>query len=148
MIIVRMRYKYDRQALTWVGDVGVLQQRYVARHVAGDADVSDLLQGTSRLPYRHRDQLRHIAVVVGSHGDGKPPQNHVWFHLQSGNRMQAGKRQNCHDQITETSILATESHFYLIQCDWALPSDCQKDVVSRFVILKMSEELDETCIVL
>lgn len=65
-------------------DIGILQESYVARHVAGDANVSDLLQGTSVLPHSNGDELRHIAVVIRGHGDGQTSQNHIWFHFQSG----------------------------------------------------------------
>lgn len=40
----------DRCPLTRVCDVGILQESYVARDIAGYADVSDLLQGTAVFP--------------------------------------------------------------------------------------------------
>lgn len=43
--------------------------------------------------------------------------------------------------------VSSRSHLYnLIQCERALPSDCQYDVVSPFVILLASWVLDETSI--
>lgn len=54
-----------------MGDVGILQEGYIACDITGDPDISDLLQRTPFLPNRNGDQLRHVAVVVGSYRDGQ-----------------------------------------------------------------------------
>lgn len=142
-----------------MGDVGILQESYVAGDIAGDADVPDLLQGTPVLPNSNRDQMRHVAVVIRGHSNGQTSQNHIWFHFQSEKRRVSTLKsfifiwtKNSIIQGSDTNdnqLRSLESQFRrpcLIQCERALPSDCQKDAVSPFVILQMSATLDDASI--
>lgn len=50
----------------------------------------------------------------------------------------------CDNQLQSQKLCLRTAWPYLTQCERALPSDCQKDEVSPFVILKMSATLEET----
>lgn len=47
-----------------MGDVGVVQQRYVSCDITRDPHVSDLLQGSLVLPHSYGYKLRHVTVVI------------------------------------------------------------------------------------
>lgn len=62
---------------------------------------------------------------------------------------QAIKENGFHSRNTRRPMIPESSEkdlTYRIQCERALPSDCQKDDVSPFVILSMSDVLEEVSI--